>query len=106
MVSVLTLLVLTSSLDRNVIKPVLQAAAPDFKRCYERALQRDPPDLAGKARLTLTVQPSGAVSEVAVEFPMIASEFTHCLRQVALKLRFLKGRGEFRLIWPIVFKRS
>ena len=106
MSSLLALLILGSSLDRNVIKPVLQAAAPDFKRCYERARQRDQPEFAGKASLTLTVQPNGTVSEVAVEFPMIDSEFTQCLREVALKLRFLKGRGEFRLIWPIVFKRS
>ena len=104
MASLLALLVLTSSLDRGVLKPVLKAAAPQFKRCYERALRRDQPELGGKARLTLTVSPNGTVSEVAVEFPMSAPEFTRCLHDVALKLRFLKGPVEFGLIWPIVFK--
>jgi hypothetical protein len=95
-----------SSLDRGVIKPVLHAASPRFKRCYERALKRDQPELEGKARLTFTVQPSGKVSEVEVEFPMVAPEFTQCLREAGLRVRFLKGPAEIKLVWPIVFKRE
>lgn len=95
-----------SSLDRTALKAVLQGGSPGFKRCYEAALQRDPPDLSGLARLTLTVAPSGQVSEVSVEFPLIAPDFTRCLRGVAMKLRFFKGPAEFKLIWPIVFSRN
>lgn len=98
-----TLILLTgASLDRTAIKAVLHGASPGFKRCYERA----PPDLAGRARLTLTVAPSGQVSEVSVDFPGVAPDFTQCLRGVAMKLRFLMGPAEFKLIWPIVFRRS
>ncbi|MDP1824447.1 MAG: AgmX/PglI C-terminal domain-containing protein [Archangium sp.] len=101
-----TVILLTgSSLDRTAIKAVLQGGSPGFKRCYEAALRRDPPDLEGRARLTLTVAPSGQVSEVSVDFPMIAPGFTQCLRGVALRLRFLEGPAGFKLTWPIVFRQ-
>lgn len=102
-----TLLLLSgSSLDRTALKAVLQGGTPGFRRCYEVALESDQPDLGGRVRLTLTVAPSGQVSGVSVEFPMVAPEFTRCLRRVAMKLRFLKGPAEFKLIWPIVFSRN
>ena len=102
MASLVTLLILASSLDRGVLRPVLQAASPQFKRCFETA----GPEVSGKTRLTLTVLPNGTVFEVEVEFPLVAPDFTHCLHDVALKLRFHRGPAMFRLIWPIVFKRT
>lgn len=102
-----TLILLSgSSLDRAAIKAVLQGGTPGFRRCYEAALESDLPDLGGRVRLTLTVAPSGRVSEVSIEFPLVAPAFTRCLRGVAMKLRFFKGPAEFKLIWPIVFRRN
>ena len=102
--TLLTLLVLTSSLDREPIKKVLHSANPAFRRCYEAALKRDAPDLEGKARLKISVGESGRVDEVEVEFPSDAPQFTQCLREVALKLRFLQGPAPYTLIWPIIFR--
>lgn len=106
MATFLALLVLTSSLDRGPLRKVLRAASPDFKRCYEAALQRDPPGLEGRAQLKLTVSASGRVEEVEVTFPVEAPQFTQCLRDVAIKLRFLKGPAPYKLVWPVVFRGS
>ncbi len=104
--SLLALVVLTSSLVREPIKRILHSATPAFRRCYEDALKRDDPGLAGKARLKISVGESGRVDEVEVEFPIDAPQFTQCLRDVALKLRFLKGAAAYKLIWPIIFQAS
>jgi hypothetical protein len=101
--TILTLLVLTSSLDKEPIRRILHSADPGFRRCYEDALKRDDPGLAGKARLKISVGESGRVDEVEIEFPIDAPQFTQCLRDVAIKLRFLKGPSPYKLIWPIVF---
>ena len=92
-----------SSLDRALLQSVLRRGSPAFKRCYQRALQVRPA-LAGKARLTLDVAADGKVSEVTVEFPMLADDFTACLREGAMKLRFPKGPAAFRVVWPVDFK--
>lgn len=97
---------LASSLDRTALKAVLRRGTPGFKRCYEAALRRDRPDLAGKARLVLTVGPSGQVTEATVEFRLDTPDFTACLREVAMKLRFLKGPAQFQVTWPIQFKAT
>jgi outer membrane biosynthesis protein TonB len=102
--TIFALLVLTSSLDREPIKKVLHAANPAFRRCYEAALERDAPGLEGKAALKLSVGENGRVDEVEVDFPTDAPQFTQCLREAALKLRFLKGPAPYRLIWPIIFR--
>ena len=92
-----------SSLDRALLKSVMRRADPGFRRCYEEAL-RDQPALEGKARLTVNVEPDGRVSEVTVEFPRWAPDFSRCLRDETLRLRFPEGPAAFRLVWPTDFK--
>lgn len=94
-----------SSLDRSSLKAVLQRASPAFKRCYEGALAVTP-ELTGNARLHLEVAASGRVSNVTVEFPIEAPQFTQCLREVASKLQFLRGPAPYFLTWPILFKKG
>jgi hypothetical protein len=99
-------LVASSSLDRTALKAVLQRGNPGFKRCYEDALKHHTPALAGKARLTLTITAAGKVDDVTIDFPVDAPQFTQCLRDVALKLHFLKGPAGYKVVWPIVFQGS
>lgn len=88
------------------VRKILSAASPDFRRCSEDALKRDPPGLEGRAQLTLSVSADGHVEDVTVRFPIDAPLFTQCLREVALKLRFLRGPAPYKLVWPVVFRGS
>jgi hypothetical protein len=97
--------VLHSSLDRSLIRGILERHTEAFRRCYEEALKREDPALEGRARFVFTVR-DGAVTDVTVEFPMPAPLFTGCLRREALKVRFPGPHGELRLTWPLVFKKG
>jgi hypothetical protein len=98
-------LVSGNSIDKELVRRVITAKNAQFRACYEKALAREGPDLSGKASLVLTIESSGKVSDVKVNFTRDVPQFTGCLRDAAMTLKFpgFPPPGPITITWPIVF---
>jgi hypothetical protein len=78
------------AMDKDDIRPVVRAALPNVKRCYNEGLARDP-DLTGRVKYRFTIQPDGtvvAVSLVSSDLPRWASSVEDCIAAVVSGLTF------------------
>lgn len=84
------------------IKSVIYAHYPDFKRCYEAQLMRQP-KLAGRVKLSLTLAPSGDVVEATASG---MESIDACLKKVGEGLKFAPapaGEGVRKIVYPLIF---
>lgn len=95
-----------SSLDKQLIRKVMQTKSKDFQRCYEQALTRDGPSAAGKIVLKLDIESTGEVSAVAAESTFASWELKDCLESAARTLKFPKGAEKFRISYPLIFRQA
>lgn len=86
--------------DSSIIRREIRRHIPEFRACYERALEKQP-DLEGKVIATFTVQRDGSVRDaVATGMPPIDA----CIAKVVMTLRFPpNGKGTFVVNYPFVF---
>ena len=69
--------------------------APEVRKCYETEGLGRNPSLAGSVEITVTILPTGAVSEVDVQSPSLkgigAAEVAKCVATAARNWKFERG---------------
>lgn len=95
-----------SSLDKNLIRRVIQERQGEYQKCYTDALQWNP-QLKGRLVVRFTVESDGEVS-AAVEQPAEGQRFpdevmTGCVLFQFQQLRFIPGPEQFHVVYPLIF---
>ncbi|MGC3999725.1 MAG: AgmX/PglI C-terminal domain-containing protein [Anaeromyxobacter sp.] len=85
----------SDSLDEGAVQSTLQQHQGAFRACATRAAQRQgSAGRLGKARLLLTVQPSGSISQVQVaESQLRGPALQRCLLEASRRVNFPPFRG-------------
>jgi TonB family protein len=91
---------------RDVVARTIRSEMSRIRRCYEQAL-RGEPDLRGMVLVRFTIEPSGAVSEAAIDVDAIgAPEVGPCIARAVSSLRFAPGPpdGPVTVRYPFIFR--
>ncbi|MFH1810772.1 MAG: VIT domain-containing protein [Pseudomonadota bacterium] len=98
--------VVQGSLDKEVIRRVIQDKLAQVKACYQRELAREP-ELAGRVVLEFVVGEDGKVQSArVVETTLNSAAVEICLTKKATAWRFpaVKGGGTVIVRYPFMFK--
>lgn len=81
------------SLDKEVIRRVIQQHIGEVKRCYEAELEKNP-NLAGRMMVRFTIDTSGKVTESAVQESSLNNAAAEgCIRDAVRTWIFPKPQG-------------
>lgn len=100
--------VVMGSLDKNIIRRVINKNMAKVKYCYEKSLQKNPL-LEGKIVVNFTIAPDGTVTAVTAKETTLGDADTEtCIMKVVQSMLFPKpvGGGAVIVNYPYVFKRS
>lgn len=106
----LRLTVIVGSMDKEIIRRVVNEHASQVRSCYARALLGTP-GVAGRIKVKWVIAADGGVTEASVESaasPQLRDAVAPCLIEQILTWRFPKpkGRGTVIVSYPFVFKQS
>lgn len=96
------------TLDKQVIKALVQKHQAEIKQCYEAGLREDP-SLEGKVVVDFTIGSAGDVVQATIKESTLGREdIDACLINVVNGWRFEppKGGGVVRVSYPFVFKTT
>lgn len=83
------------SLDQAKVAKVIGDQMKAFNQCVEQQLKRNPSFKAGKVMLTITVKPSGTVTDPKLNKPDVdSSELGECIKKAAKRMVFPRFEGE------------
>jgi outer membrane biosynthesis protein TonB len=75
----------------ETLNPILQAKAPQIRRCFERYKKRDP-QLNGRVVISMTIKPDGSVDRISVKSqwsnPTLGAQVDECIRERVQSWRF------------------
>ncbi len=101
-----SLLQLRQELSPEQIRSAIEAQMPRVRACYERQLKSQT-DLAGRMVLSLSVQPSGSVSNARIKSDGVGnSDLSTCVVKVVGAWNFPQGSEAVAVEYPVVFKPS
>lgn len=81
------------SLDKDVIRRVIQQHIGEVKRCYETELEKHP-NLAGRVMVRFTIDPAGKVTESAIQESSLNNPPSEgCIRDAVRTWIFPKPQG-------------
>lgn len=98
-----------SSLDKLMIRRVIQQRHEAYQKCYVAALSWSP-ELTGRLVIRFTVERSGEVSSAAEQvtagqrFPDDVVPL--CVAEEFRQLRFPPGPEAFQVMYPLLFKQE
>lgn len=98
-----------SSLDKEVIRRVIQQRHEEYQKCYTEALGWSP-SLAGRLLIRFTVEASGEVSSAA-EQAAAGQRFPDdvvpiCVADQFRQLHFPPGPESFQVVYPLIFQQK
>ncbi len=95
----------SSGLAPADVRSVMQSAVPELRRCYARALERNP-NLSAKFAIKFEIAPSGAVSSANVAPPSPDPALDACVLARVRSLIFPASNGApVRVSYPLVFSQ-
>ncbi|MDW8246608.1 MAG: AgmX/PglI C-terminal domain-containing protein [Sandaracinaceae bacterium] len=92
--------------DQQAVVRMINSRKSAIQACYERELRKNP-SLKGRVAISMTIQPSGTVSNVrVVENSMGSDEVGECIVRVVQQFRFTVGPegGSVTYSFPFVFE--
>ena len=101
--------IVLGSIDSDAIARAIAAYRDQIKYCYEKEINADRPDLAGRVGVRFVIGASGSVTQAGV----LSSSLKHppteqCILEVIRRIPFppVKGGGVAEVSYPFVFKPS
>ena len=84
----------SGKIDKSTAVSVLRRARGGIKRCYDRALMKNP-NLQGKLNIYIIVGPNGRVSDVNIIYKSFSYDpgFERCIKRKLRRLHFPKPKG-------------
>lgn len=97
------------SIDKDAIAAAMQAHYDEFRLCYEKEVNAESPNLAGRVGTTFVIGSTGRVTQAGIESTSLKNANTErCILDVIRRIDFPipKGAGIVQVSYPFKFNRS
>jgi len=97
------------SIDKDAIAAAMQAHYDEFRVCYEREVNAENPNLAGRVGTTFVIGSTGRVTQAGIQSTTLNNANTErCILDVIRRINFPipRGAGIVQVSYPFKFNRS
>lgn len=101
--------IVMGAIDTDAIARAINAHRDEIKYCYEKEINADRPDMAGRVGVRFVIGASGTVSTAGVSSTSLHNANTEkCICEVIKRIAFppVRGGGIAEVTYPFVFKPS
>jgi TonB family protein len=101
--------VVMGTIDQNLLHEALRAHKDEFVNCYNREINAENPNLAGKVKVRWTIGASGRVSKAGVDSSTINNRNVEaCVVGVIKRIKFPmpEGAGDVEVTYPFNFSHN
>jgi pSer/pThr/pTyr-binding forkhead associated (FHA) protein len=98
--------VVMGSIDADAVEAALLAHKDEFRLCYEREINAENPNIAGRVGTTFVIASSGRVTQAGIESTTLNNANTErCIIQVLKRIDFPipRGAGTVQVTYPFKF---
>ncbi len=95
--------------QHNAATTEIEKYRDQIKYCYEKEINADRPDLAGRVGIRFVIGPSGSVTSAGVSSSSLKNANSEgCIVEVIKRIQFppVRGGGIAEVAYPFVFKPS
>lgn len=97
------------SIDKDAIAAAMQAHYDEFRLCYEKEVNAESPNLAGRVSTTFVIGSTGRVTQAGIESTTLKNANTErCILEVIRRIAFPipRGAGIVQVSYPFKFNRA